>query len=55
MIIDLLKKICSALDEHGIEYMLSGSVAMNLYTTPRMTRDIDIVLCIRRATVRIIY
>lgn len=24
--------------------MLSGSMAMNVYTTPRMTRDIDIVI-----------
>ena len=26
--------------------MLSGSVSMNFYTTPRMTRDIDIVILI---------
>lgn len=44
MIIDLLKKVCKALNEIDIPYMLSGSIAMNLYTIPRMTRDIDIVL-----------
>jgi hypothetical protein len=44
MIIELLKKVCSELEEKEIEYMLSGSLAMNIYTVPRMTRDIDIVI-----------
>ncbi len=41
---DILKYICSVLDEENIQYMISGSFAMNLYTIPRMTRDIDIVI-----------
>lgn len=44
MIIDLLKRVCKSLDENQISYMVSGSIAMNIYSIPRMTRDIDIVL-----------
>jgi hypothetical protein len=29
---------------HQIPYMLSGSIAMGLYTIPRMTRDIDFII-----------
>ena len=47
MISDLLKRITIALDSKGINYMLSGSVAMNSYTVPRMTLDIDIVIELR--------
>lgn len=41
---ELLKFVTTELEKKGIEYMLSGSVAMSTYTIPRMTRDIDIVL-----------
>lgn len=41
---DLLKEIVTALHERQIPDMLSGSLAMNAYTIPRMTRDIDIVI-----------
>ena len=44
MIFRLLEKICKSLNEKEIPYMLSGSVAMNTYATPRMTSDIDIVI-----------
>jgi len=44
MIYDLLKRVCNQLEEHEIKYMVSGSVALNIYTIPRMTRDIDIVI-----------
>ncbi len=44
MLLELLKKVVSALELRNIPYMLSGSVAMNTYTVPRMTRDIDIVI-----------
>jgi hypothetical protein len=30
----------------GIAYMLTGSMAMNYYAQPRMTRDIDVVIAI---------
>lgn len=42
--IDLLKDLTESLHKLNIPYMLSGSLAMNLYTVPRMTRDIDIVV-----------
>lgn len=44
MILKLLEKVCKALEEQDIPYMISGSIAMNIYTVPRMTRDIDIVI-----------
>ena len=42
--LEFLHLIVSRLDEAGIPYMLTGSVAMSLYSQPRMTRDIDIVV-----------
>ena len=44
MILELLQKVCRQLDENGIKYMVSGSIALNIYGIPRMTRDIDIVI-----------
>ena len=35
---------CTLLNDHEIPYMISGSVAANLYTVPRMTMDLDIVI-----------
>lgn len=40
----LLKEIIQKLEARSLPYMISGSVAMNAYTMPRMTRDIDIVI-----------
>jgi hypothetical protein len=31
------------LDAAGIPYMVTGSMALNYYAVPRMTRDIDLV------------
>ena len=39
-----LRDIVTRLDTAGIEYMLTGSVALNSYAQPRMTRDIDLVV-----------
>lgn len=44
MILQLLEKIVKSLEAADIPYMVSGSVALNTYTIPRMTRDIDIVI-----------
>ncbi|MBC8320884.1 MAG: hypothetical protein H8E34_09200 [Bacteroidetes bacterium] len=44
MILTLLKRLTKEFDFHNISYMLSGSVAMGIYTVPRMTLDIDIVI-----------
>ena len=42
--VDVLKLVCSKLEKAEIPYMLTGSFASNFYVTPRMTRDIDIVI-----------
>ncbi len=44
MILELLKRVCKSLDDNRFAYMISGSIAMNIYSIPRMTMDIDIVL-----------
>ncbi len=44
MIFKLLDKVVFGLNDKGIKYMLSGSVALNAYTVPRMTLDIDFVI-----------
>jgi len=41
---DLLRRITGLLDNAGIKYMISGSLALNLYYIPRMTMDVDIVI-----------
>lgn len=44
MILELLGRICKSLEDQYIPYMVSGSLALNVYSIPRMTRDIDIVV-----------
>jgi len=44
MILDLLKRVTESLEKKNIPYMLSGSIALNAYSVPRMTLDIDIVI-----------
>lgn len=36
-----LRKICQALNEHQVEYMLIGGVAVGFHGFPRSTADID--------------
>lgn len=40
----VLKDVCRRLEAGGIEYMLTGSMALIFYAQPRMTRDMDIVI-----------
>ncbi len=42
--LDFVKEIASRLESAGIPYMLTGSMAMAVYSIPRMTRDIDLVI-----------
>ena len=42
--LEVLKILADRLEEAGISYMVSGSIAANYYTIPRMTRDIDVVI-----------
>ena len=39
--LEVLAQVTGRLEEAGIAYMLSGSMALNHYAQPRMTRDID--------------
>ncbi len=40
----VLKAVTGRLDAAGIPYMVTGSIAVNFYALPRMTRDIDLVV-----------
>lgn len=42
--LEVLKDVTRRLDDAKIAYMVTGSIATNFYTVPRMTRDIDIVV-----------
>jgi len=42
--LEVLNIVSWRLNEAEIPYMISGSIAANYYTVPRMTRDIDIVI-----------
>ncbi len=42
--LDILRDVSSRLEGPGISYMLTGSMAMNYYAQPRMTRAIDVVV-----------
>src|SRR5260370_6778072 len=44
--LDIVRDVSQRLDGAGIAYMLTGSMAMNYYAQPRMTRDIDIVVAL---------
>ncbi len=46
--LDIVRDVSQRLDAAGIGYMLTGSMAMNYYAQPRTTRDIDIVVALRR-------
>jgi len=41
--------VCARLENAGIAYMLTGSLAMSYYARPRMTRDIDLVVALEAA------
>lgn len=43
----VLKLVTARLNHADIAYMISGSIAMNYYAQPRLTRDIDIVVALR--------
>jgi hypothetical protein len=44
--LDVLHRVSTGLTAQGLPFMLTGSFAMARYTTPRMTRDIDIVVAL---------
>ncbi|HKF55750.1 MAG TPA: nucleotidyltransferase [Blastocatellia bacterium] len=44
--IAVLRDVSARLSSAGIKFMVTGSVAMNFYAVPRMTRDIDLVVAL---------
>jgi hypothetical protein len=49
--LDIVRDVSRRLDQVGIDFMLTGSMAMNYYAQPRMTRDIDVVVALGSADV----
>ncbi|MGV3659567.1 MAG: hypothetical protein ACO1TE_05265 [Prosthecobacter sp.] len=47
--LDTLRDLISKLEMAGIDYMLTGSMALNCYAQPRMTRDLDFVVAFQLA------
>lgn len=47
--LDIVRDVSQRLDGAGLAYMLTGSMAMNYYAQPRMTRDIDVVVALAPA------
>ena len=43
-----VKQIAGRLADAGIDYMLTGSMAMAVYAIPRMTRNVDVVIAVSR-------
>jgi len=50
---ELIKRICQELDDKKIGYMLTGAVALNIYVIPRMSRDIDIVILLKKKEIEL--
>lgn len=49
---EVIRDVAARLDQASIPYMLTGSMAMNFYALPRMTRDIDLVVELGAADVQ---
>jgi len=49
--LEVLRVVSERLESLGLRYMLTGSFAMAFYATPRMTRDLDIVVELDREDV----
>ena len=45
--LDIVRDVSQRLASAGFDYMLTGSMAMNYYAQPRMTRDIDVVIALQ--------
>ena len=44
--LDIVRDVSTRFEQGGLAYMLTGSMAMNYYAQPRMTRDIDVVVAL---------
>lgn len=52
--LDIVRDISRRFELAGIGYMLTGSMAMNYYAQPRMTRDIDVVVSMKPSDVEML-
>jgi len=50
--LDIVRDVSHRLNEAGIRFMITGSMAMNFYAQPRMTRDVDLVVELGAADVQ---
>ncbi len=50
--LDVLKMVGERLSNNRFQFMLTGSLALAYYATPRMTRDLDVVVDWREADVQ---
>lgn len=49
---DLVKKVVKTLEEIGIPYMVTGSIASSLQGEPRLTHDIDILIAVEKDAIK---
>jgi len=49
--LEVLRIVSERLGAEGLPFMLTGSFALAYYATPRMTRDIDVVVALREADI----
>ncbi|MBI3018115.1 MAG: nucleotidyltransferase [Deltaproteobacteria bacterium] len=47
----VLEIVTQKLEKAGMGYMITGSIAMNYYATPRMTRDLDLVIELNKSDI----
>ncbi len=47
--LEIVRDVSERLTRAGIPFMLTGSMAMNAYAQPRMTRDVDVVIEVQSA------
>lgn len=45
--LDIVRDVSERLTRANIPFMLTGSMAMNAYAQPRMTRDVDVVIAVQ--------
>ena len=48
---ELLKRVVAFLDEHAIDYMITGSYATSILGSPRSTHDLDIVVTLDHSSI----
>jgi hypothetical protein len=41
--LEALQRVVSVADRHGVAYALIGGIAMHLYGSPRLTKDVDVI------------